>query len=115
MLGSSAGRWTSFPCPEGWFTRSSNRFCAGTLRIGDRILGPSSLRLPLLGVANTADAVAPPQSIAPFIDAMPAGFAELIEYPGEIEVGLQHLAILVGRRAHAAVWPGIISWLRAHA
>ena len=71
MLGSSAGRWTSFPCPEGWFTRSSNRFCAGTLRIGDRILGPSSLRVSFLAVVNTADAVAPPRSVAPLIDAMP--------------------------------------------
>ena len=33
----------------------------------------------------------------------------LIEYPGETGVGLQHLAILVGRHAHAAVWPEVIS------
>jgi len=26
---------------------------------------------------------------------------------------LQHLAILIGRRAHAEVWPQIISWLGA--
>jgi polyhydroxyalkanoate synthase len=97
-----------------WLYRE-NRLCAGTLRIGDRILGPSSLRLPLLAVANTADSVAPCQSIAPFIEAMPTGFAQLIEYPGETGVGLQHLAILVGRQAHAAVWPRIISWLHAHA
>src|SRR6516162_6393036 len=38
----------------------------------------------------------------------------LIEYPGETGVGLQHLAILVGRHAHAAVWPEVISWLYAH-
>jgi polyhydroxyalkanoate synthase len=42
-----------------WLYRE-NRFCAGTLRIGDRILGPSSLRVPFLAVVNTADAVAPP-------------------------------------------------------
>jgi poly[(R)-3-hydroxyalkanoate] polymerase subunit PhaC len=35
----------------------------------------------------------------------------IIEYPGEVGVCLQHLGILVGRQAHAAVWPEIISWL----
>jgi len=91
-----------------------NRLCAGTLRIGDQLLGPAALRLPVLAVANTADAVAPRQSIAPFIDAMPTGFGELDEYPGETSVGLQHLALLVGREAHRAVWPRIFSWLHAH-
>ena len=123
MIHARVERWAldEFPLPGrlvheilDWLYRE-NRFCAGTLRIGDRILGPSSLRLPLLAVADTADAVAPSQSIAPFIDAMPAGDTRLIQYPGEIGVGLQHLAILVGRQAHAAVWPDIISWLHAHA
>jgi len=27
---------------------------------------------------------------------------------------LQHLGVLVGRQAHAQVWPEIISWLKAH-
>jgi len=97
-----------------WLYRE-NRFCAGTLRIGDQILGPSSLELPLLAVVNTADAIAPPLSIAPCIDAVPRGYARLIEFPGEIGVGLQHLAVLVGPQAHAAVWPEVISWLHAHA
>jgi polyhydroxyalkanoate synthase len=46
---------------------------------------------------------------------MPAGYTRLIEYPGEIGVGLQHLAILVGRQAHATVWPEVISWLHTNA
>jgi polyhydroxyalkanoate synthase len=97
-----------------WLYRE-NRFCAGTLRIGDKILGPSSMRVPLLAVVNKADAVAPTQSILPFIDAMAEGYARLIEYPGESGVSLQHLAILIGRYAHAAVWPELISWLHAQA
>ena len=40
--------------------------------------------------------------------------ARITEYPGEAGVGLQHLAILVGRQAHATVWPDIISWLHGH-
>jgi len=116
-------RWTldEFPLPGRlvheileWLYRE-NRFCAATLRIADKFLGPSTLRLPVLAVVNTADLVAPLPSIAPCIDAMPRRFARLIEYSGEMGVGLQHLAVLVGRRAHAAVWPVIFSWFHAHA
>jgi len=27
---------------------------------------------------------------------------------------LQHLGVLVGRQAHARVWPEIIAWLKGH-
>jgi polyhydroxyalkanoate synthase len=46
-----------------------------------------------------------------FIAAMPPGKGHIIEYLGEVGVCLQHRGILVGRRAHAHVWPEIISWL----
>jgi polyhydroxyalkanoate synthase subunit PhaC len=123
MVQARVERWAldEFPLPGRlvhelleWLYRE-NRLCAQTLRIGDRILGPASLRVPMLAVVNTADAVAPPRSIAPFIDAMPGEYTRLIEYPGEAGVGLQHLAILVGQQAHATVWPDIISWLHGHA
>jgi polyhydroxyalkanoate synthase len=65
-------------------------------------------------VVNAADDVAPLVSVKRFTDAMPAGNARIIECPGEAGVALQHLAILIGRRAHAEVWPQIISWLGAH-
>ena len=93
-----------------WLYRE-NRFCAGALQIREKVVGPSSLRLPVLAVVNTADAIAPARSIMPCLNAIPRGYAHLIKYPGEIGVALQHLAILVGRRAFAAVWPEIISWL----
>jgi polyhydroxyalkanoate synthase len=64
-------------------------------------------------VVNTADEIAPPASIAPFAQAMPGGAARVIEYAGETGVGLQHLAILVGRQAYAHVWPQIMSWIKA--
>jgi polyhydroxyalkanoate synthase len=44
---------------------------------------------------------------------MPKGAARIIEYAGESGVGLQHLAILVGRQAYARLWPEIMSWLEA--
>ena len=46
---------------------------------------------------------------------MRAGAARVIEYPGETGVGLQHLAILVGRQAYAHVWLEIVSWIKATA
>jgi len=62
-------------------------------------------------VVNTADEVAPLASVKPFLDAVPIRDARIIEYPGEIGVCLQHLGILIGRKARDLVWPKIISWL----
>jgi polyhydroxyalkanoate synthase len=95
-----------------WLYRE-NRFFREALLIGERTVGPSQLTLPTLAVANTSDEIAPPASILPFIAAMPGPDARLIKYPGETGVGIQHFAILVGRRAYARVWPQIVSWLNA--
>jgi polyhydroxyalkanoate synthase subunit PhaC len=95
-----------------WLYRE-NRFCRGTLPVRERTVGPSDLRLQMLAVVNPVDEIAPPASVIPFIDAMPGQDVRVLEYPGEIGVGLQHLGILVGRRAYTHVWPEIISWLRA--
>jgi polyhydroxyalkanoate synthase len=95
-----------------WLYRE-NRLCRGTLQIGDRTVGPSYLRLPTLAVVNTTDEIAPPASVMPFLEAMPGPDIRVLEFPGEIGVGLQHLAVLVGRQAYARVWPEIISWLAA--
>jgi polyhydroxyalkanoate synthase len=92
-----------------WLYRE-NRLCAGTPRIGDRIPGALALRVPLLAVSNRENAIAPPRLIVPFIDAMP--YRNPRAKPAW---ALQHLAILVGRQAHATVWPDIISWLHGHA
>jgi polyhydroxyalkanoate synthase len=95
-----------------WLYRE-DRFYQGTLPICGKEVGPSALRLPTLMVINTADEIAPPASVAPFAQAMPKGAARIIEYAGESGVGLQHLAILVGRQAYARLWPEIMSWLEA--
>ena len=93
-----------------WLYRE-NRFCRGALKLGKTLVGPCDLSIPTLAVVNTADEVAPVASIKPFIDAMLAENVRIIEYPGEVGVSLQHLGILVGRQAHAEVWPEIVSWL----
>jgi polyhydroxyalkanoate synthase len=94
-----------------WLYRE-NRFCRGSLKIGEKVIGPSSLSVPTLAVVNTADEIAPLNSIEPFADAMPKN-VWVIEYPGEPGVCLQHLGILVGHHAQAHVWPKIVSWLKS--
>jgi polyhydroxyalkanoate synthase len=94
-----------------WLYRE-NRFCRSTLKIGNKVIGPSSLSVSTLAVVNTADEIAPLNSIKPFTDAMVKN-VRLIEYPGELGVCLQHLGILVGRHARAHVWPEIVSWLKS--
>lgn len=93
-----------------WLYRE-DRFCRGTLMIRDRPAGPSSLRLPTVAVVNAADEIATLASVARFAKAMPERAMRIIAYPGEIGVGLQHLAVLVGHQAYARVWPQIVSWL----
>jgi len=58
--------------------------------------------------------VAPLASLKPCFEAMPVMDVRIIEYPGEIGVGLQHLGVLIGRQAHAKVWPEIMAWIKKH-
>jgi polyhydroxyalkanoate synthase len=95
-----------------WLYRE-DRFCRGDLTVGDRHVNPLMLSVPTLAVVNTSDDVAPLDSVKPFIDCMRTMDARIVEYPGEIGVCLQHLGILIGRKARAQVWPEIISWINA--
>jgi len=95
-----------------WLYRE-DRFCRGELRIGDRLIGPPTLSVPILAVVNMADDVAPLSSLKPFIDAIPTRDARIVEYQGEIGVCLQHLGILIGCKALTQVWPKIISWIES--
>jgi polyhydroxyalkanoate synthase len=95
-----------------WLYRE-NRLCGGTLEVNGRPIDPANLSIPTLAVVNTADEVAPLASVKPFADALPAKAVRIIEYPGEVGVGLQHLGILVGRDAQTKIWPQIVSWLNS--
>lgn len=90
-----------------------NRFCRGALTIAGRTIGPANLEIPTLAAVDLADDIAPPDSIRPFLDEAPASEKRIIEHSGEAAVGLQHLALLVGPRAHSEVWPEICTWLTA--
>jgi polyhydroxyalkanoate synthase subunit PhaC len=88
-----------------------NRFCRGILKVGERTVGPESLSAPTLAVVNKIDMVAPLRSVSPIGEALGSERFCIIEYPGETGVCLQHLGILVGRHAHAQIWPQIIDWI----
>jgi polyhydroxyalkanoate synthase len=93
-----------------WLYREDH-FCRSNLKVDDTPVGPLTLSVPTLAVVNTADEVAPLDSVKPFIDRIPTKDAHIVEYSGEIGVCLQHLGILIGRKARAQVWPDIISWI----
>lgn len=90
-----------------------NRLFRGELAVRGTLVGPANLTVPTLAVVNINDDVAPPTAIEPFVAAMPLGGGRIIRYPGEPGVGLQHLGILVGRKARAEIWPQIVAWMRA--
>jgi polyhydroxyalkanoate synthase len=90
-----------------------NLFCRGMLKVADKTIGLPELSVPILAVVNTADAVAPPASLAPMRDVLGPDRLRIVEYPGEAGVCLQHLGILLGREAYARIWPGIIGWIKA--
>jgi poly[(R)-3-hydroxyalkanoate] polymerase subunit PhaC len=93
-----------------WLYRE-NRFCRGHLKIHERFVGPHGLSAPTLMVINTADQIASVASVIPFTEKMTTK-TQIIQYPGEVGVCLQHLGILVGRQAQATVWPDILSWIK---
>lgn len=95
-----------------WLYRE-DRFRNGTLTVAGRTLGPGDLRIPVLAVVNPSDEIGPRASVEPFFARMGTGNTGIIEHPDEIGIGLQHLAILAGRRAHAETWPAIAAWMEA--
>ncbi|MBV8700963.1 MAG: alpha/beta fold hydrolase [Bradyrhizobium sp.] len=95
-----------------WLYRE-NRFGRGVLQLGEQTIGPKTLSVATLAVVNTADAVAPVDSVSPLAEALGPEKFTILTYPGEPGVALQHLGILVGREAHAEAWPKIIDWIKA--
>jgi hypothetical protein len=35
----------------------------------------------------------------------------MLNYDGDVGVNLQHVGVLVGKNAHAKIWPAIFDWL----
>lgn len=92
-----------------WLYRE-DRFRRGVLPVRGSGLGPRNLKTPTLAAVNAADGVVPRAAVEGFLEASPAQ-TQILEYPGETGVALQHLALLVGLRARATIWPRILAWI----
>lgn len=114
-------RWThdEFPLPGKLFTElveslyRNDDFMHGRLTIGERTIGPADLRAPLASVVDMRSKVIPPEAVLPFHDATSSERKRVFEYGGDVGVNLQHVGVLVGRSAHATLWPAIFDWLGA--
>lgn len=114
-------RWThdEFPLPGKLFTDvveslyRHDELMRGTLPIGGGTVGPAGVKAPLLSVADPRSAVIPLHSMQAFHDAAASPAKRMLHYDGDIGVNLQHVGVLVGRNAHARLWPAIFDWLAA--
>jgi polyhydroxyalkanoate synthase len=114
-------RWThdEFALPGQLFTDiveslyRNDELMHGTLAIGGRTVGPHALRTPLVSVYDPRSKVIPPQAVLPFHEAAASTSKLLLKYEGDVGVNLQHVGVLVGRSAHARIWPTIFDWLDA--
>jgi polyhydroxyalkanoate synthase len=114
-------RWThdEFPLPGKLFTDiveslyRRDELMQGKLAIGARTVGPQALATPLVSVYDPRSKVIPPASVLPFHDAAADPRKLLLRYEGDVGVNLQHVGVLVGRSAHARIWPAIFDWLEA--
>jgi polyhydroxyalkanoate synthase len=116
-------RWThdEFPLPGRLFTDiveslyRNDEFMQGKLAIGSRTIGPKDLRAPLASVVDPRSKVIPLQAVVPFNEAAASQNKLVLNYEGDVGVNLQHVGVLVGRNAHARIWPAIFDWLEAQA
>lgn len=114
-------RWThdEFALPGKLFTEiveslyRRDDFMQGRLEIEGRRIGPGDLQATLVAVADMRSKVIPPQAVLPFVDATASERKQVFAYEGDIGVNLQHVGVLVGRNAHATLWPAIFDWLGA--
>jgi polyhydroxyalkanoate synthase subunit PhaC len=89
-----------------------DRFYRGALAMGRRHLSPADMTMPILAVVNPFNPDVPPLSTLAFLKRTHASSCSVTEYGGERGIALQHVGILVGRRAHAVIWPRITGWIR---
>jgi polyhydroxyalkanoate synthase subunit PhaC len=90
-----------------------DRLMQGLLAIAGRRIGPRDLVVPLLAVYDPRSVIIPPASTLAFCKAAASPLQRLLAYQGDTGVGLAHVGALVGRNAHASLWPGVFDWMQA--
>jgi len=115
-------RWTmdEFALPRRLFVELAdvlreNRFVRGTLTIAAHRAAPSRIAAPLLCVVDPRCRVVPPESVLPFFAAAGSRDKTVLHYHGDVGVSLQHIGMLVGKEAHAQLWPEILRWIARRA
>jgi polyhydroxyalkanoate synthase len=68
--------------------------------------------MPLLAVVDACSALAPPQAVLPVLRMANAERVILWHTEREPGYAIPHLAVVVGKQAHASVWPAIFDWLK---
>jgi polyhydroxyalkanoate synthase len=94
-----------------WLYRE-DRFLRGRLTVAGRLAQPENIEAPLLCVAEEGCAVVPPEAMLPFLNVAGSSDKRLLWHRYETGVCLQHVGMLVGRKAHRQLWPEILAWLR---
>ncbi len=116
-------RWTldEQPLPRRLFEEvvellyRENRFMEGTLTVSGQPAHPAALTMPIISVVEPHSALIPPEAVLPFHAAAGSSDTRVLWYQGDVGVVLQHLGMLVGRRAHQELWPEILAWMHARA
>jgi polyhydroxyalkanoate synthase len=88
-----------------------DRFVRGALEVNGRTADPSRCAAPLLCVLDPRCPLVPPGAVLPFVEAVASADKTVLEYEGDVGVALQHVGPLVGRNAHAELWPRIVEWI----
>jgi polyhydroxyalkanoate synthase len=112
-------RWTldEFAMPRRLVAELATRivrddgFARGTLMIGQERAAPARLAAPLLCVVDPRCRLVPPAAVLPLLEAAASPDKTVLRYEGDVGVSLQHVGPLVGRRAHALLWPRILDWI----
>lgn len=91
----------------------ADAFMTGKLRCGRRIAAADRVSAPLLVVAEPNCPIVPPAAILPFVERAASREKKVLLYEGDVGVAIQHVGALVGRNAHARLWPEILAWTRA--
>lgn len=88
-----------------------DRFMQGRLHMGGKDVGPSNIMAPFLAVYDPRSLIIPPSSIIDFHRATASIEKRLLAYHGDTGIALAHVGALVGRNAHAKLWPEIFDWI----
>ena len=81
------------------------------LEINGAIASPLNVRTPILTVTGRRSVLVPPEASLPLHDIAWSPANRVLWYRGRAGVALQHVGMLVGRKAHQSLWPGILRWI----